>query len=178
MISALGLTVEGSEHVDTRIVDHPEFRLVGRATRARLVHQGINPHIQRHITALPMEEHLRLKALGNTEPSGLLAVSDDLDPDYAEGSELTYLHGVAVSPGTPVPGGLDIIEVPAGRWVVIRTRGPHPQTLQKAWATAAAAWFPSNPWRLRPGPEIVAVHEPTNDFSTATCELWLPVEPA
>jgi AraC family transcriptional regulator len=119
-----------------------------------------------------------LKALGNTEPSGLLAVSDDLDPDYAEGSELTYLHGVAVFPGTPVPGGLDIIEVPAGRWVVIRTRGPHPQTLQKAWATAAAAWFPFNPWRLRPGPEIVAVHEPTNDFSTATCELWLPVEPA
>ncbi|MFC4044603.1 GyrI-like domain-containing protein [Dactylosporangium siamense] len=178
MISALRLTAEGSEHVDTRIVDHPEFRLVGHAARVRLVRQGINPHIQRHITALPTEEHLRLKALGNTEPSGLLAVSDDLDPDYAEGSELTYLHGVAVSPGTPVPGGLDIIEVPAGRWVVIRTTGPHPQTLQKAWATAAAAWFPFNPWRLRPGPEIVAVLKPTNDFSTATCELWLPVEPA
>ncbi|RKN20807.1 AraC family transcriptional regulator [Micromonospora musae] len=178
MISALRLTVEGSEHVDTRIVDHPEIRLVGHAARVRLVRRGINPHIQRHITTLPMEEHLRLKALGNTEPTGLLAVSDDLDPDYAEGSELTYLHGVAVSPGTPVCGGLDIIEVPAGRWVVIRTTGPHPQTLQNAWATAAAAWFPFNPWRLRPGPEIVAVLEATDDFSTATCELWLPVEPA
>ncbi|GLZ60865.1 hypothetical protein Misp05_44410 [Micromonospora sp. NBRC 107095] len=178
MISALRLTVEGSEPVDTRIVDHPEFRLVGHAARVPLIGHGINPHIQRHITALPAEEHLRLKALGNTEPSGLLAVSDDLDPDYAEGSELTYLHGVAVSPGTPVPGGLDIIEVPAGTWVVIRTTGPHPQTVQKAWATAAAAWFPSHPWCLRPGPEIVAAFEPTNDFSTATCELWLPVEPA
>jgi AraC family transcriptional regulator len=50
MISALRLTAEGGEHVDTRIVDHPEFRLVGHAARARLVHQGINPHIQRHIT--------------------------------------------------------------------------------------------------------------------------------
>jgi AraC family transcriptional regulator len=172
------LTVEGSERTDTRIVDHPAFRFVGHTARIPLVHQGINLHIQQLITALPTEEHLRLKALGNAEPSGLLAVSDDLDPDRAEGSELTYLHGVAVFPDTPVPGGLDIIEVPAGRWVVIRTAGPHPQTLQKTWATTATEWFPSNPWRLRPGPEIVAVLEATNDFSTATCELWLPVEPA
>ncbi|GGM82832.1 GyrI-like domain-containing protein [Dactylosporangium sucinum] len=172
------LTVEGSERMDTRIVDHPEFRLVGHVARVSLVHEGINPHILQHITALPAEEHLRLKTLGDSEPAGLLAVSDDLDPDRAEGSELTYLHGVAVSPDTPVPGGLDVIEVPAGRWVVIRTAGPHPQTLQKTWATTATEWFPSNPWRLRPGPEIVAVLEHTDDFSTVTCELWLPVEPA
>jgi AraC family transcriptional regulator len=178
MISAIRLTVEGSERVDTRIVDHSEFRLVGYAARVRQVRQGINPQIERHVTALPTEEHLRLKALGNTEPSGLLAVSDGLDPDYAEGSELTYLHGVAVSPGTPGPEALDIIEAPAGRWVVVRTTGPHPQTLQKAWATAASGWFPFSPWRLRPGPEIVAVLEPISDFSTATCEHWLPVEPA
>ncbi|GIF03969.1 AraC family transcriptional regulator [Actinoplanes siamensis] len=172
------LTVEGSERMETRIVDHREFRLVGHAARVPLVHQGINPHIRQHITALPTEEHQRLKALGDTEPAGLLAVTDDLDPDRAEGSALTYLHGVAVSPDTPVPDGLDIIKVPASRWVVLRTAGPHPQTLQKTWATTATEWFPSNPWRLRPGPEIVAVLEHTDDFSAATCELWLPVEPA
>jgi len=172
------LTVEGGERMDTRIVDHPEFRLVGHAARVPLVHRGINPHIQQHLTALSTADHVRLKALGNTEPTGLLAVSDDLDPDRAEGSELTYLHGVAVSPDTPIPGGLDIIEVPAGRWVVIRVAGPYPQTLQKTWAATATEWFPSNPWRLRPGPEIVAMLAPTDDFSTATCELWLPVQPA
>lgn len=172
------LTVEGSERMDTRVVDHPGFRIVGHAARVSLVHQGINPRIQQLVTALPAEEHQRLKALADTEPAGLLAVSDDLDPDRAEGSELTYLHGVAVSPETPVPDGLDIIEVPAGRWVVVRTAGPHPQTLQKTWATTATEWFPSNPWRLRPGPEIVTVLGHTADFSTATCELWLPIEPA
>jgi len=172
------LTVEGSERMDARIVEHPALRLVGRAARVPLVHHGVNPHIQELIAALPTAEHLRLKALGNAEPSGLLAVSDNLDPDRAEGSKLTYLHGVAVFPDTPVPGGLDIIEVPAGRWLVIRTAGPHPQTLQKTWATTATEWFPSNPWRLRLGPEIVAVLEATKDFSSAICELWLPVEPA
>ena len=164
--------------MDTRIVDRPAFRLVGHAARVPLVRQSTSPHIRQHVVALPAEEHVRLKALSDTEPRGLLAVSDDLDPDRAEGSELTYLHGVAVSASTATPDDLDAIEVPAGRWAVFRTSGPHPQTLQETWAATATKWFPSRPWRLRPGPEIVAVLERAGDFSTATCELWLPVEPA
>ncbi|MFJ6797175.1 GyrI-like domain-containing protein [Streptomyces sp. NPDC091268] len=172
------LTVEGISPMDTRLSHRPAFRLVGHAARVPLLHRGVNPHIQEHITALPPEEHLRLKALCDTEPAGLLQVSDDLDPDGREGSELTYLHGVAVSRDTPIPDGLDTIEVPAGMWAVFRTSGPHPQALQTTWAATATEWFPSNPWRLRPGPSVVAVLERADDFSTATCELWLPVEPA
>ncbi|MBF6170852.1 AraC family transcriptional regulator [Nocardia blacklockiae] len=172
------LTVEGNTPMDTRIADRPAFRLVGHATRVPLIHSGINPHIQQHIAALPQEEHLRLKSLSDTEPAGLLQVCDDLDPDATEGSELTYLHGVAVTGDTPVPDGLDAIDVPAGRWAVFRTAGPYPQTLQDAWAATATEWFPANPWRLRPGPSLVAVLDHTAEFTTATCELWLPIEPA
>ncbi|MEU8789628.1 AraC family transcriptional regulator [Streptomyces sp. NPDC048643] len=172
------LTVEGSIPMDTRLVDRPAFRLVGHAARVPLIHQGINPHIQRHIAALPQEAHVRLKALSNAEPEGLLQVSDDLDPDATEGSELTYLHGVAVSGSTPAPDDLDAIELPAGKWAVFSTAGPFPQSLQTTWAATATEWFPSNPWRLRPGPSMVAFLERADDFSTATCELWLPVEPA
>ncbi|MDT0393502.1 AraC family transcriptional regulator [Streptomyces edwardsiae] len=172
------LTVEGSVPMDTRLIDRPAFRLIGHAARVLLIHHGVNPHIQEHITALPPEEHPRLKALGDTEPGGLLQVSDDVDPDGREGTELTYLHGVAVSRDTPAPEDLDAIEVPAGKWAVFRTAGPHPQALQTTWAATATEWFPSNPWRLRPGPSIVAVLERADDFSTASCELWLPVEPA
>ncbi|MFJ8688272.1 GyrI-like domain-containing protein [Micromonospora wenchangensis] len=164
--------------METRIVARPEFRLVGHAARVPLIHRGVNPYIQRHVAALPAEEHLRLEALGDAEPVGLLAVRADLDADYDEGSELTYLHGVAVSRSSPVPADLDVIEVSAGRWVVIRVVGPHPQILQRTWATAAAEWFPFNPWRLRPGPEIVTVPGPTGDLGSPTRELWLPVEPA
>jgi len=172
------LTVEGSTTMDTRIVDRPAFRLVGHAARVPLVHEGVNPHIQEHVTAIPAEEHARLKQLGNAEPAGLLQVSEGLDPDAVEGSELTYLHGVAVTGETPVPDGLDVIEVPAGTWAAFRTSGPHPAALQETWAATATEWFPSNPWRWRPGPSLVAVLERADDFSTATCELWLPVEPA
>ncbi|MFG1886478.1 GyrI-like domain-containing protein [Micromonospora sp. NPDC049051] len=171
------LTVEGSIPMDTRIVERPAFRLVGHAARVPLIHRGINPHIQQHIAALPPQEHLRLKSLSDIDPAGLLQVSDDLDPDATEGSELTYLHGVAVSRDTQAPDDLDAIEVPAGMWAIFRTSGPHPKALQDTWAATATEWFPSNPWRLRPGPSIVAILDRADDFSTATCELWLPVEP-
>ncbi|MCW4384194.1 GyrI-like domain-containing protein [Salinibacterium sp. SYSU T00001] len=170
------LTVEGNDAMDTRITERPGFRLIGHAARVPLIHEGVNPHIQEHIAALPAEEHERLKALSNTEPAGLLQVSADVDPDYTEGSELTYLHGVAVTEETTVPAGLDSIEVAEGTWAVFRTSGPHPAALQSAWAATATEWFPSNPWQLRPGPSIVAILERAPDFSTATCELWLPVE--
>lgn len=172
------LSVEGSTTMDTRIVERPAFRLAGHATRVPLVHHGVNVHIQAHVTSIPAEEHRRLKRLASTEPTGLLQVSDDVDPDSTEGSELTYLHGVAVDEDTPVPEDLDAIEVPAGSWAVFRTSGPYPASLQETWAATASEWFPSNPWRLRPGPSIVAVLDRADDFSTATCELWLPVERA
>lgn len=172
------LTVEGNTTMDTRIAERPAFRLVGHAARVPLIHQGINPHIQAHVASLPPEEHARLKGLGNTEPAGLLQVSAEVDPDYSEGSELTYLHGVAITELIRAPEELDVIEVPAGTWAVFRTEGEYPATLQSAWAATATDWFPSNPWRLRPGPSIVSVLERADDFSTATCELWLPVEHA
>lgn len=174
-ILRFSLTVEGGVPMDARIVERPEFTLVGHAARVPLIHEGANPQIQAHIASLPFSEHARLKELGNTDPAGLLQVSADVDADYREGSELTYLHGVAVLDG-PVPEDLDAITVPAGTWAVFRTSGPHPAALQEVWASTATQWFPSNPWMLSEGPSMVAVLERAEDFSTATCELWLPVE--
>jgi len=164
--------------MDTRIIHRPDFRLVGHAARVPLIHHGVNPHIQAHIAGIPASEHHRLKALSDTEPAGLLQVSADVDPDYTEGSELTYLHGVAVDAETAVPADLDVVAVPEGDWVVFRTSGSYPAALQEAYAASATDWFPSNPWRLRPGPSIVAVLERADDFSAATTELWMPIERA
>ena len=170
------LTVEGSTPMDVRIVERDAFRLIGHAARVPLIHQGPNPHIQAHITSLPVDAHTRLKRLGDAEPAGILQVSADVDPDYAEGSMLTYLHGVAVNGTTAVPDGLDAIDVDGGAWAVFRTAGAYPAALQSAWAATATEWFPSNPWRLRRGPSLVAILDRAEDFSTATTELWLPIE--
>ena len=166
------LTVEGSVPMDTRITTLPAVRLVGHAKRVPLIHEGINPHIAEHVASIPVAEIVRLKNVNDTEPTGVLSVSDDLDPDRAEGSELTYMQGVATT--APPPEGLDVIDVPAGTWAVFRTEGTHPVVLQEAWAATTTTWFPSQPWRLRPGPEILAMLAFDADAATATCEPLAP----
>ncbi|PRB17173.1 GyrI-like domain-containing protein [Microbacterium sp. MYb62] len=168
------LSVEGSIPMDVTIAHSPALVLVGHAAEVPLIHEGVNPHIQAHIAAIPPEEHARLKELGDAEPSGILAVTADIEPDAPEGALLTYLHGVAVQATTPVPDDLDALPLEGGSWAVFAARGPFPTTLQNLWAATATEWFPSNPWRLRPGPSIVRYLEFTGDF--ASCELWLPVE--
>ncbi|MDN6603091.1 GyrI-like domain-containing protein [Brevibacterium sp.] len=172
------LTIEGSSSMDTRITDKPPFSLIGHAKRVPLLHEGENPHIRDHIESLPAVEHSRLKALSEAEPTGLLQVTADVDPDNREDTELTYLHGVAVRSAASAPEDLDVIDVDAGTWAVFMTSGSYPATLQSTWAATASEWFPSNPWRLRSGPSIVAILDRAEDFSTATTELWLPVERA
>lgn len=168
------LSVEGSTPMDVTITHQPELVLVGHAVEVPLIHEGVNPHIQAHIAAIPPEEHARLRALGDAEPAGILAVTADVEPDAPEGATLTYLHGVAVRTTTPVPDDLDAIPLDEGSWAVFAARGPFPKALQDLWAATATEWFPSNPWRLRPGPSIVRYLEFADDF--ASCELWLPVE--
>ncbi|WP_167001878.1 AraC family transcriptional regulator [Mumia sp. ZJ430] len=170
------LSVEGSVPMDVTITTRPAFALAGHAAQVPLLHQGVNPHIQEHIAGLAPEEHARLKALSNSEPAGILAVTEGIDPDAPEGSPLTYLHGVAVTDTTPVPEDLDVIALEAGTWAVFSSQGPFPETLQQLWAATATDWFPSNPWRLRPGPSILRYLEFTGTH--AACELWLPVERA
>ncbi|WP_217182711.1 GyrI-like domain-containing protein [Streptomyces sp. AC495_CC817] len=170
------LSVEGSVPMDVTVTTLPALVLAGHAARVPLIHEGVNPHIQQHIAAIPAEEHARLKALSSAEPAGILAVTGDIEPDAPEGTTLTYLHGVAVSADDEVPEDLDVLRVDEGSWAVFSASGPFPETLQTLWAATATEWFPSNPWRLRPGPSIVRYLEFTG--SHASCELWLAVEPA
>ncbi|MEV7798998.1 AraC family transcriptional regulator [Microbacterium foliorum] len=170
------LSVEGSTQMDVTITTRPELVLVGHAARVPLIHEGVNPHIQAHIASIAPQEHARLKALSDAEPGGILAVTGDVAPDAPEGTELTYLHGVSVSESTPVPDDLDVMRVEAGAWAVFAASGPFPETLQTLWAATATEWFPSNPWRLRPGPSIVRYLEFTGTH--ASCELWLAIEQA
>lgn len=170
------LSVEGSIPMDVTITDRPELVLVGHAAPVPLMHAGVNPHIQAHIASIPPEEHARLKALNDTDPAGILAVTHGLEPDAPEGSTLTYLHGVAVTADASVPDDLDVIRVEAGQWAVFAAKGSFPDELQRVWAATATDWFPSNPWRLRPGPTILRYLELTEGY--ASCELWMPIERA
>lgn len=170
------LSVEGRNPMDVTVTTAPELVLVGHAVEVPLIHEGVNPHIQAHVAGIAPEENARLKSLSDAEPRGILAVTGDIEPDAPEGTMLTYLHGVSVRADADVPSDLDVMRVDAGAWAVFASSGPFPETLQTLWAATATEWFPSNPWRLRPGPSILRYLEFTGTH--ATCELWMAVEPA
>ncbi|RST20923.1 AraC family transcriptional regulator [Streptomyces sp. WAC04770] len=174
------LVVEGSSAMNYRLVEKGEFRVVGRKARVPLIHEGPNPAIAEFIRSIGREELERIAALSDQEPTGLVGVSDQLDPSRAEGTELDYYHGVVRGLEPSDEGaeeGLDSLPVPAGTWAVFTNDGEFPQALQYLWRDVFTQWFPSNPYASRPGPEILSVRL-YEEGRRAVAELWIPVERA
>ncbi|MEU1399006.1 AraC family transcriptional regulator [Micromonospora zamorensis] len=169
------LTVEGSGSMEYRIVSKDAFALVGRKARVPLVHEGMNPAIVAFIRSIDKETTARIEALSDQEPAGIVNVSDNLADSREEGTELDYWHGVVT--GAVQPEDLDALPVQAGTWAVFTTSGAFPQAVQHLWRDVFTQWFPSNPYRSRPGPEISRVRV-SADGTEADAELWIPVERA
>ncbi|ADI09499.1 putative AraC family transcriptional regulator [Streptomyces bingchenggensis BCW-1] len=167
------LTIEGSSSMRYRVVDRPAFSVVGLKARVPLVHVGPNQAIIDFIRGIEPGTLERLEKLSDLEPQGIVAVCDDLDPSRAEGTELDYYHGVITSAAPPE--GAAVLPVPAGSWAVFTTSGPMPEAIQYLWRDVFTEWFPSNPYRSRPGPEILRTRL-SPDKTEADAELWLPVE--
>ncbi|WP_328719906.1 AraC family transcriptional regulator [Streptomyces sp. NBC_00247] len=167
------LTVEGSSSMRYRIVEKPEFTVAGFKARVPLVHLGPNQAIIDFVRGIDPQALERLEKLSDQQPEGIVAVCDDLDPSRAEGTELDYYQGVTTS--GEVPAGMTALAVPAGTWAVFTASGPVPQAIQELWRDVYTEWFPSNPYRSRPGPEILRTRL-SPDKTEAEAELWLPVE--
>ncbi|MFD3663112.1 GyrI-like domain-containing protein [Streptomyces sp. NPDC058659] len=167
------LVVEGNSTMRYRVVEREDFRVVGRGARVPLVHEGENPAIAAHIRSIGQEALDRLARLSDAEPAGVISAVVHLTESREEGVELDYWHGVVS--GGEVPAEFDVLDVPAGTWAVFENEGPFPTTLQYLWRDIFTQWFPSNPYASRPGPELLAV-APSEDWTTARAELWIPVE--
>lgn len=167
------LRIEGNADMKHRIVNKGPFRLIGFKTRIPLVHEGPNPAIDRFQGDLDPAATRRLIEYADTEPSGALAVTDNIGERRSEGSELDYWHAVA-STRTP-PAEFESLDIPAGAWVVFETEGGFPEALQRMWADAATEWFPANPYRWAPGPELLSV-QPDARGTSGRGQLWIPIE--
>lgn len=167
------LTVEGSNSMRYRVTERPAFTVVGPKARVPLVHTGPNQAIIDFVRGIERQTLERLEKLSDQEPQGIVAVCDDLDPGRAEGTELDYYHGVITT--AAAPEGTAVLQVPAGTWAVFTTSGPVPEAIQHLWRDVFTEWFPSNPYRSRPGPEILRTRM-SPDSAEADAELWLPVE--
>lgn len=167
------LVVEGSSSMRYRIVEKDGFRVVGKKARVPLVHEGMNPAIVEFVRSIDKETVRRIEALSDQEPRGILNVSHNPSEETAEGTELDYYHAVATSGA--VPEDLDALEVAAGTWAVFESFGEFPRAIQYLWRDVYTQWFPSNPYRSRPGPGMLRA-QVSEDGTQAEAELWIPVE--
>lgn len=167
------LTVEGSSSMRYRIVEKNAFRLVGKKARVPLVHEGMNPAIVEFVRSIDKETLRRIEQLSDQDPQGVVGVSHNLADGREEGTELDYYHAVVT--GASPPPGMDSLAVPARTWAVFESSGDFPQALQYLWRDVFTQWFPSNPYRSVPGPEILRT-QLSDDGKRADAELWIPVE--
>ncbi|RKS08815.1 AraC family transcriptional regulator [Nocardiopsis sp. Huas11] len=171
------LTIEGSGAVRYRIVEKEAFRLVGVRARVPLVHEGENAAITAFVRGIDPATAQEIGRLSDQEPRGVVSVTDDIDAQRREGTELDYYQAAATS--ADVPEGMEGLEVAAGTWAVFPSEeGPEtfPESLQRLWADAFAQWFPAHPaYRMAEGPSILRVAYGAG-LSGAEAELWLPVE--
>lgn len=58
--------------------------------------------------------------------------------------------------------------------MVFSTEGKVPEAFQQLWATAAAEWFPANPYEWAPGPQLLKTQLNTQGDS-GQAELWIPI---
>ena len=175
------LVVEGSAVMEYRVVEPGPFRLVGARARVPLVHEGLNPAIVGFLQGLEADVRVRISGLADGDPSGAVNASAGLAADPAErteGAELDYWYAAVVhGPPTDAETGLEVLDVPAGSWAVFAASGAFPAVVQELWRDVFTQWFPSQPWRSRPGPEMLA-GDLSPDGATTRAELWVPVEPA
>ncbi|RZU61904.1 AraC family transcriptional regulator [Zhihengliuella halotolerans] len=167
------LRVEGTTPMKHRIVDLPAFTLAGHSKSVPVIHSGPNPHIidfERSITA---EMRQRIADLNDVEPAGLFSVTANGDPEGREGTDVDYWRAAATS--KPVPDDLESLDIPAGRWVVFASAGAMPEAAQRLWADAAAEWFPANPYRWAPGPQLLSV-DLAPGGAKGDAVLWIPIE--
>nr|WP_206323518.1 effector binding domain-containing protein [Streptomyces sp. HNM0574] len=167
------LIVEGSSSMRYRIVERDGFRMVGRGTRVPLVYEGMNPAIVEFVRSIGRETLGRWEECAAGEPGGVVAAVSNHAADDTEGTEIDYFHGVVS--GTEVPGASERLDVGPGTWAVFESSGAFPQAVQYLWRDVYTQWFPSNPYRSRPGPSLSRTTV-SDDGTHAEAELWIPVE--
>jgi AraC family transcriptional regulator len=110
---------------------------------------------------------------------GLLFTTTNQEGDGPDDSWCDYYHSVATTtPADALPDDLDVLEVEPATWIAFRGEGPFPRALQNLWAESFSEWFPSNPYRVLPGPSLLSILDTSDDGTRGSGELWMPVERA
>jgi len=171
---AFTLNVQGVTAMVYRLVTKDAFRLVGVKKTVPLVYSGPNPEIDAMWRALSMEKILRWKSLSDTEPRGIISASTNFSEERMNGGG-TLDHYIGAATTQPASGEDSCLEVEAGEWAVFEAVGDFPRNLQNLWGRIYSEWFPTSPYEVRQGPELLWNEGPDTSKPNFRSEIWVPV---
>ena len=160
----LNLILEGGNMLEYRIVEKPQFTVVGlsRIFNAETSYQEI-PEFWRE--AMTGEDQKLL---------GIYGICMDLDEND---KNFEYLIADNYIPWEEIPAGCVTKVIPASTWAVFPCRGPNPETLQDVNTRMWAEWLPNcKNYRLAGNLNVEVYAPPAEKPEDTYSEIWLPVE--
>ena len=155
------LTLEGGKMLEYKIVEKPQFTLVGLLRRF---------HSDTSYQEIPK---FWCEAMEGGPVCGMYGVCMELDESD---KEFDYLIADNYIPWQEIPEGCVVRVIPASSWAVFPCRGPLPQALQEVNSRMWSEWLPNcKKYRLAGNYNIEMYAPPAEKPEDTYSEIWLPV---
>ncbi|WOO88891.1 AraC family transcriptional regulator [Mollicutes bacterium LVI A0078] len=168
------INISGGNEMEYCIITKDEFNLIGFKKRVTITHNGVNEEIasmQKLLTAQSIKE---IKAMSNTEPTGMLSASMNFVDRHIDGvGQMDHIIGVA---STDASDTYSTTKIDAATWAVFTVDGIFPKALQETWANIYGQWFPSSSYIPTGGAELTWHAKPTIPGEHYEGEIWVPVK--
>jgi AraC family transcriptional regulator len=155
------LTLEGGTMLEYKIVEKPQFTVVGKSHRFNM---------ETSYKEIPRLWYEHLKSDDHKILCGVFGIAMDCD-----GENFDYLIADNYVPWNDIPEGFVTKVIPAGTWAVFPCRGALPEALQSVNSKIWSEWVPScKAYKLAGNYNIEMYAKLVDDPNYS--EIWIPVE--
>ncbi|MER2110623.1 MAG: AraC family transcriptional regulator [Desemzia incerta] len=169
------ISVKGGNAMEYKIVEQPDFNLVGVSKRVPMQFEGVNNAILELAQSITEDQRKEMHALKNMEPRQIVNASYDSDTNFMkEEGSLTHLIGVLTT-HEDVSGLLTKVPVEASTWAVFPVEGPFPTALQDTTARTYSEWLPASDYEVVNLPSFSFTKMDSDKEGYAYSEIWMPV---
>lgn len=172
---SFSINTKGGINMKTRIVEQPEFNIIGVQKRVPMQFKGVNQEIVELAKSITNSQKEEMQQLQNIEPKEIVNVSYDADESFTkEQGELTHMIGVLTTESNPSEQ-LEILNFKASKWVVFENEGEYPSVLQDTYAKIYSEWLPDSEYELSDLPMFSFTNFKDNEQDVAYSEIWVAI---
>lgn len=175
---SIQLQVEGGSTLDYRVINHTSIRVMAKT---RVFPISTSEETERIIPEY-------LEKCGSEGMYDILYEAVDYTTFFADSvigiheevgcipnrSEFRFSIGVEYSKDV-VPVGYEIVEIPAGKWLIFRCKGIRPNAIQRLWHQIYTSFLPSSSYQVNQLGSLEVCRKGFQNTEDVISELWLPL---